>query len=328
MGAGLLGGGCSRHATQAQAQAQAQAKTPAQVQTEAAAQAISAARARVDRDPTAPAWVALGQAYLQAQNKHNNDAFIAFRQALRLDSHNAEAMGGLAEAELRLGDAQDALVWANRTLAVTADDPAAIGVRGRARLAEGDAPEALPDLERALDLDPSLLEARLALITAYLELHKTDQAQAEAVQTVARFPEEARGHYAYAAILDARSRWPEAEQQYRAGLRLDPTNATMKMLLAALLFNQHKDYDEVQRLATQVDAVAPGDGSAAGLAAQALYLSGKQDAGMRALYKANAAHPRNLQILRWIKAGADETGRPEISDAAAKDIARLTNGKS
>ena len=316
IGAGvcLLGAGCSRHLAKAGG--------------DATAHEVRDARARVERDPTAAAWVALGQAYLKQGDERDNDAFIAFRQALRLESHNAEALGGLGEAELRLGDAQDALVWADRALAAQADAAAPLGVRGRARLAEGAATGAVPDLERAVNLDPSLLEARLSLISAYVELRRTDQALSQANQIVTRFPKEPRGHYAYAALLDARQQWAGAEHEYREGLRLDPSNTAMKLFLALLLFNQHKNYEEVQHLANEVDAAAPGDGSAAGLAAWALFLSGKQDGGMRALLQANHNHPRNLQILRWIKTGADQTGRPEVAEAATKDIDQLTKRKS
>jgi tetratricopeptide (TPR) repeat protein len=284
---------------------------------------VAQARARAERQPTAAAWVALGQAYARAQKF--NDAFVAYRQALRRDPRDFDALCGLGEASLRLADAQGALTWADRALAVRADAPTALAVRGRARLARGDAAAALPDLQQAVTLDSSALEPRLALISAYLTLGQPDAALAQASATAAHFPNEGRGHYVYAALLDARRQWPQAEHEYREALRLDPENPAIKLALAVVLLNQHKGYDEAQHLARDVAAAAPGDGGAAGLAAWALFLSGKQDAGLRALMQAYQEHPHNLQIVRWIQTAATQTGRPDLADAAAKAIAQMTN---
>jgi tetratricopeptide (TPR) repeat protein len=191
-------------------------------------------------------------------------------------------------------------------------------VRGRARLALGDPGAALPDLENAAHLDPTLLDTRIALVGAYQALREPDKALDEAARIAGQFPKQARVHYAYAAMLDQCQQWPQAEHEYREALRVDPEMNAAKLALAVVLLNQHKGYDEVQHLASDVDTVAPGDGTAAAISAWALYLSGKQDAGLRALIAVSQAHPGNLQVLRWIREGALQTGNLALADSAAK----------
>jgi len=284
---------------------------------------LEAAQARVRRQPSTPdAWVSLGEAYLKAHR--HNDAFIAYRRALRIDEHSFDALCGLGEASLRLGDAYGALEWAERALQRKPNDPGALGLRGRARLAMGRINQGLPDLERAAGLDHSLLETRLALVSAYHASRQSDRALSQAAKLATQFPEEARAHYLYAALLEAKGRLPEAEREYREAVRLDGKLNSAKFALALALIHQNKRLDEARRLAIEVDAVEPGDGTAAGLAAWALFLSGKQEEGLRELALVHRKHPGNRQVVVWIKSGALQAGNTELAEAAAKTLQAMS----
>lgn len=287
--------------------------------------AIDVARAQVRRQPNSPdAWIGLGKAYLQASRY--NDAFIAYRGALRIDEHNYEALCGVGEASLRLGDAQGALQWAARALDRRPDDPAALGLRGRARLARGQTEGALTDLERAVSLNSSLIENRLALVNVYRARNQPDRALNQAAKIVAQFPEEARAHHLYAMLLDGAGRLSEAEQEYRRALQLDNSLTAAKFALALNLVHQNRRLDEARRLAAEVDAAQPGEGTAAGLAGWALFLSGKQEQGLRELTLVYKKYPRNAQVVVWIKAAALRSGNTELAEAAGKTLQALTAG--
>ncbi len=284
---------------------------------------VDAAKTQVRQQPNSPgAWVALGKAYLQASRY--NDAFIAYRGALRIDDKSFEALCGVGEASLRLGDAQGALQWAARALDRRPDDPAALGLRGRARLAMGQTEGALVDLERAASLDSSLLENRLALVNVYRARNQPDRALNQAAKIAAQFPEEARAHHLYAMLLDAAERLPEAEQEYRRALLLDNSLTAAKFALALNLVHQNRRLDEARRLAAEVDAAQPGEGTAAGLAGWALFLSGKQEQGLRELTLVYKKYPRNVQVVVWIKAAALRSGNTELAEAAGKTLQALT----
>ena len=280
---------------------------------------VEAALAQTRHQPQAPdAWVALGQAYLDA--KLYNDSFLAFRQATRYDQKNFEALRGLGEASLQLGDAQGAMDWCGRALALKPNDPAALGLRGRARLAMNQLDQALPDLERAANLDSSLVEVRLALLSVYHAQHQDDLALNQAAKLTAQFPSEPRARFAYGALLERQDRLGEAEKQYRETLRLDPDQRTAKLALALALVHQHKQLDEARRLAAEVDAADPENGTAAGLAAWALFLSGKQNEGLRELAQVYKRHPNNIQVVLWIKEAALQAGQTELAEAAGKAL--------
>ncbi len=280
---------------------------------------VEAALARTRHQPQAPdAWAALGQAYLDT--KLYNDAFVAYRKATRLDQKNFEALRGLGEASLRLGDAQGALDWSGRALAFKPRDPVALGLRGRARLALDQVDQARPDLERAANLDPSLVEVRLALLTAYHASEQDLLAINQAAKLTAQFPSEPRARFAYAALLEKQKRLAEAERQYRETLRLDPDHKSAKFALALALVHQHKQLAEARRLAAEVDAADSDSGTAAGLAAWALFLSGKQEEGLRELALVYKRHPGNMQVVLWIKEAALKAGRSELAEAASKTL--------
>ena len=284
-----------------------------------AAGSPEAARARTRQQPqSAAARVALGRACLDA--KLYNDAFIAYREAANLDQKNFEALHGLGEASLLLGDAQGALTWAARALALKPDDAGALGLRGRARLATNQVEQALPELERAANLDPSLIDVRLALLSAYHAAHQDDQALAQAAKLTVQFPSDPRVRFAYGALLEKRELPAEAEKQYREALRLDPNHRVARFALALVLVHQHRQFSEARRLAAEVDASGPDNGTAAGLGAWALFLSGKQEEGLRELALVYKRHPENMQLVVWIREAALKAGQTELAEAAGKTL--------
>ncbi|HWZ88127.1 MAG TPA: tetratricopeptide repeat protein, partial [Polyangiaceae bacterium] len=78
-----------------------------------------------------------------------------FRRAVVLDADNGPACNGLADALLRLGDADSALRWANRAISVAPRDPAARVILGDVLFQKGDRGGAEVEWREALQLDPA-----------------------------------------------------------------------------------------------------------------------------------------------------------------------------
>jgi tetratricopeptide (TPR) repeat protein/DNA-binding NarL/FixJ family response regulator len=78
-----------------------------------------------------------------------------FRRAVVLDADNGPACNGLADALLRLGDADSALRWANRAISVAPRDPAARVILGDVLFQKGDRSGAEVEWREALQLDPT-----------------------------------------------------------------------------------------------------------------------------------------------------------------------------
>lgn len=280
---------------------------------------LSESRVRTEQQPHMPqVWVSLGEAY--AQEKMYNDAYIAYKQAIELDDQNFQALLGLAESCFQLQDPETGLEWVAKALELQPEAPAALGLRGRLYLISGKLDQALPDLEKAVNHDPSRLEERLGLIAAYRAKGQNRQALIQAAKTVKQFPTSARAHSANAALLEVAKALDHAEQEYHLAIKYDPALLRAKFGLASLLVHRKKDLTEARKLALEVDAEGPGDGTARGLAAWSYYLEGKERDALRELIQVHQQHPENLTVLLWINQAAGEMGERDVARAAAYNI--------
>lgn len=110
---------------------------------------------------------------------------------------DAAIAGHLASADAHLGRAQcevaaHDLVGARRTLlaaeAIEPDNPVVIANLGLVISDQGQPAAAIPDLQRALSLDPDLHQARFALAIAMAKLGRRSEAAAEAGELLRRLP--------------------------------------------------------------------------------------------------------------------------------------------
>jgi len=83
-----------------------------------------------------------------------------FRRAVVLDAENGPASNGLADALLRLGDADSAQRWATRAVSVSPRDPAARVILGDVLFQKGDRRGAEVEWREALQLDSTNFVAR------------------------------------------------------------------------------------------------------------------------------------------------------------------------
>jgi len=104
---------------------------------------------------------------VQAANGTWREAEKSYRQALKREPDNAEAMNNLAWVLLRSGETAEALDWAQKAVAAGPLDPAFIDTLAEIQIAVRDHDGARRSVERALALspDPELrqsLEKKLA----------------------------------------------------------------------------------------------------------------------------------------------------------------------
>jgi len=92
---------------------------------------------------------------------------------------------------------------------------------------------------QALALDPSLAEARAALGFSYWFYDwDIDRGREELTNAVARQPNNVDAHHWLALVLMTANRMPEAEQQMREALKLDPAAPVLKTNLAWVHYTQ------------------------------------------------------------------------------------------
>ncbi|MCP4202742.1 MAG: tetratricopeptide repeat protein [bacterium] len=90
-------------------------------------------------------------------------ALEEYRQAVAADPENPEARQSLGGVLARKGEARAAAEQYRVARRILGDDPLVLSNLGAVLMAEGELEEALQLLERSLDLDPTLQNARLAL---------------------------------------------------------------------------------------------------------------------------------------------------------------------
>ena len=284
---------------------------------------LQAARLRVTTQPHTPdAWVSLGQAY--TTDGLYNDAYIAYKKAWGMDQKNAEALRGLAEASLSLGNPQTGMGWVKQALALDSTDAASIGLRGRLKFAQGDVPGAMADITYAGKLGPLALKDSLALTNLYLAQRNPSQGLAEAADTVRRFPLEGQAHHNYAVLLDNQKRWNDAEDEYRLAFKCDPKgNLKDKLYLAQLLVRQKQKLDEARTLALEVATQEPMNGVPAAVASRALYLKGDKQSGYKELLNVQREFSNNVMILYWIYEESKELGDKPVEEAVGQVLSNL-----
>jgi len=171
----------------------------------AAAEAFAKANAG-----SAPAWIALTRARLQAGQAEQ--AIAAADKATKLAPDDAQAFRWLGNAYgMRVGQ---------------------VGMLGKMAVA----PKLRAAFERAVQLDGNLLEARFALVEFYMQAPGAlgggvDKARAQAVQIGRR--DAAQGQLAHAGIALHEKRAADAHQHYAAALAARPVDPRVRLAVAA-----------------------------------------------------------------------------------------------
>jgi tetratricopeptide (TPR) repeat protein len=222
--------------------------------------AIAEFRRATEIEPKlAPAFVNLGQAYME--NHDYGSAIAPLKRALELNPELAGARQLLGYALLAAGYAAEAIPHLEKV-----QDRGALGI---AQLEAGRLPEAVANLQTALasrPADPDLLyylgraSGLLAkqltdlLISAYPDSHRTHQSLGENYFALRRLleaekeyrealrlrPDVPGVHLALGQVYAMGSQWAKAEAEFRAETSLQPGNAEAAYRLGSALLQQGK----------------------------------------------------------------------------------------
>jgi Tfp pilus assembly protein PilF len=100
---------------------------------------------------------------------------------------------------------------------------------------DGQLQAAAQEHEKALDADPTLVQAHIDLIKIYGLLNQPDQAESHYRAALALNPNLAELHYNYGVLLTGRARYTEAAESFRRALDLNPSLAEAHNNYAFLL---------------------------------------------------------------------------------------------
>jgi putative PEP-CTERM system TPR-repeat lipoprotein len=206
--------------------------------------------------PTWPSpYVEAGRAALL--QKDLAAAARAFSRALELDALSVDALAGLVTVDVVSGRSAEARTRIEQRLRRTPDDPDLLVLAARTYAALGDLPAAEGPLLRALQRDPTRLQAYGMLGGVYLNEGRLDEARTHFDAMAAREPNATAAHTMVAVILQIQGRLPEAIARYRRAIELDSRAAVAANNLAWLYAEGHGTLDAALDLALSARAQLP-----------------------------------------------------------------------
>jgi tetratricopeptide (TPR) repeat protein len=172
----------------------------------------------------------------------------AYAKALEIDPDSLEALTGLTAIDLQQHRAPSAIDRLDRQLARHPDSIALRLLAARAASAAGRAALAQSHYRRAIDTDPSRLEAYSELGALYVRDGQLAAARASFSEVARQRPDNVAASTMVGLLLEAEQRTGEAQSQYEAVLARQPHAAVAANNLAWLLM-QHGRLDEALQYA-------------------------------------------------------------------------------
>jgi choline-sulfatase len=243
-------------------------------------------------------WLQLAQTRIRLGD--HVKAIDALEHALRLKPEQPDALIGIANAKIRLGDLDGARRHAE--LALGADPARAHEILARIALARGRDEEALRHAAQAQQADPSLA---LPSFVRGLLLHRRQQ-WADALQYFVKAAEQLRPrrltlpelHFYTGDTLAQLDRYDEAEREFREEIRLFPENARAYVSLS-LLERARGHADAAVSALRELVEQTPSPANYT-LAVRALTIMGQTAAAQDLLARGRRAFPES----RELRAGA------------------------
>jgi tetratricopeptide (TPR) repeat protein len=226
----------------------------------------------------------------------------SFQEALKLQPNEPHALVLLAEVAMRRSRPNESLHYLRTAVEKNPNSAVAQEAIGRYLAVEQD-PGAEAALQKAIQLDPKWLDARITLGSFYLSKQKTAEAIATYRAALGVDPNNADAHYNLAKAMDATDDKRSAEGELRTAIRLAPKAPRPHLVLGDLLVATERRDEALEEYesATQLDPHSAEPYVRLGMAQQQ---RGRTDLGEEAYRKAIEIQPNHavaLNNLAWIQ---------------------------
>ena len=278
-------------------------------------------RAAKEQPENIEAQLALAEAYYD-DGKYN-DAYIAFRNAVRINSDNFAAIMGLASTNQKLKNTAEGLDWIRRARRLDPKNVEAAELEGRLLLMAGQPDRAIKALKEAIAIDDTYAPAWLNLSAAYSMTMQNDEAIAAAKKAGELDAGLVASHFLLGRQHERMGHYQQAETAYRKVIELNNKNVHALIGLARVLVAQQKELDEARNLAMTAARLRSDNAEARILAAWASHLRGENEIAARELVDIANSNPQNPEVWHKLAFVLDELGDVLQAERARKNAERF-----
>ncbi len=253
------------------------------------AEAVRALESALREEPEMrQARLMLGSSY--SELGRSREAKAQFDAVLKGDPQSVSALTGLATILLKEGKTDDVITLARRTLSLDERNPQAYTLLGDAYIARHEPSKALPNLEKAVEIQPKLSQNRLNLGACLVELKELTRAQATLedigrehprfpgaqfnlgvlyeergrpedarrayAAEIATYPDAFKARFNLGKVLSRLDDWTGSNEQMREVIRIAPQRPEGYLFLARGLLHESAPLNDVARLTEQGLALA------------------------------------------------------------------------
>jgi superkiller protein 3 len=236
----------------------------------------------------------LGEALLA--DKKYDEAEAAFKKALQIDPENAESHAGMADIYLRQEKYDDAIAASTKALELNDKLTRAYALRGMANNAKGEPGAAYSDLSMAVTVNPDDPDAQFAFAQVYQAQGNMGMAGAAYQRALNINPAMIEAYEPLAKILMDRGSYTEATEILKQGTERLPDSALLQYYLGLCMYYQTQPDAALAafRKASELDPDLVG-----AIAGEGTVLLDKQDVAgaIPLLQKATDLEPDNAKYL-------------------------------
>ncbi len=167
---------------------------------------------------------------------------------------------------------------------------------------------------KALALDPKLLEARMQMIFIYLSRGQKPKARQEVELLREEYPNDVGVHFARGVLARLDSDYDRAMRSFDRMVRLNPNELVVTSYNRARIFNYQKRYDEALHELDQGAALEPDHPLIKTIRARVLYYRGEVEKAQQLLEEVLARHPRMDGIRPILATCLSALGKHELAN--------------
>jgi len=274
--------------------------------------------------PTAPdVHLLMGDMYLQRGDIPR--ARQAYEHALSLESHLTAAVLGLIRSDLAEKKVDAARARAADLLDSGSDDPVALTIAGATFADSGDNARAEAAFRKAVERDPSNLDAYLALGRLYVSEKRLDEARKEYEEVATRHPDLAvSSNTMIGMILSLQGRREEARKFFEQAVSINPATASVAANNLAWDYAENGgNLDEALQLAQRAKSQMPQSSSVNDTLGWVYYKKGLSSLAVSSFKDAVKLDAANPMLHYHLGLAYIADGKSADAEKALKEALRL-----